>query len=238
MPSRETPLRVSAVLWDFDDTLVDSLPTRVQALSQVFRDADIAGVDVRHFLHTLEDRTLEESLVSLATSQGKPADLYRRYRNIYWTKDPAVLRLFPGMDEVLEALARHGVSMAVVTQKARSFEIQGVAAGASVELEALGIADLFPVVIGIEDVTKTKPHPEGILKALERLGASPERALMVGDTVADIGAAKAAGCWSCLATWGVPDGADRARRTRPDFVAEAPLDLLSLLGFADGPRQA
>ncbi|MDE2801757.1 MAG: HAD family hydrolase [Chloroflexota bacterium] len=200
MPSRETPLRVSAVLWDFDDTLVDSLPARVTALTQVFRDAGIEGVVPRNFLHSLADKTLEEALALLAQEQGKPPDLFDRYRSIYWTKEPGMLRLFPGMDEVLEALARHGVSMAVVTQKARSFEIQGVAAGASVELEALGIADLFPVVIGIEDVTKTKPHPEGILKALERLGASSERALMVGDTVADIGAAKAAGCWSCLAT--------------------------------------
>ena len=72
--------------------------------------------------------------------------------------------------------------MAVVTQKARSLEVDGVAAGASVELEELGLGPRFPVVIGLDDVTKTKPHPEGLLKALHRLGVPPERALMVGDT--------------------------------------------------------
>ncbi len=232
------PLRVSAVLWDFDDTLVDSLPARVTALTQVFRDAGIERVVPEHFLHSLADKTLEEALALLAQDRGKPPDLFDRYKSIYWTKEPGMLRLYPGVDTVLDGLESRGVPMAVVTQKARSFEVDGVAAGASVELEQVGATARFPVVIGIDDVAKTKPHPEGILKALERLGASPERALMVGDTVADIEAARAAGCWSCLATWGVPDGADRARRTRPDFVAAAPLDLLALLGFADGARRA
>lgn len=234
MPSFALPLRVSAVLWDFDDTLVDSLPTRVEALSKVFRDVGMDDVETRRFLQNLGTSTLEESLASLATSRGRPPDLYRRYRSVYWTKDPSVLRLFPGMDVVLEALAGRGVSMAVVTQKARTFEIEGVAAGASVELEALGIADRFPVVVGIEDVAKTKPDPEGVLMALERLGVPPERAVMVGDTDADIGAAKAAGAWSCLATWGIPDGAERASRLRPDFVANAPRDVLGFVGLAAG----
>ncbi len=222
MPSTEIPLHVSAVLWDFDDTLVDSLPARVESLSQVLRDVGMGDVDTRRFLQNLGDSTLEGSLASLAESRGRPTDLYRRYRSVYWTKDPAVLRLFPGVDEALEALGRHGVLMGVVTQKARTFEIEGVAAGASVELEALGIADRFAVVVGIEDVRRTKPDPEGVLKALQELGVPPERAVMVGDTLADIGAAKGAGTWSCLATWGIPDGAERAELTQPDFVVATP----------------
>ena len=232
------PLRVSAVLWDFDDTLVDSLPLRVNALTQALRDVEIEGVDPRHVLLNLGDKTLGESLALLAERHGKPPDLYDRYRSIYGANGSRLLRLYPGVDEVLCELERRGVPMAVVTQKYRYFEVEGVLAGAAVELEGLGLTGRIPVLIGIDDVTKTKPHPEGVLKALRQLGVPPERALMVGDTLADIGAAKAAGCWSCLATWGVPDPAERAAIAQPEFVAETPADLLDILGFADGSGQA
>ncbi len=238
MQRPEMPLRVSAVIWDFDDTLVDSLPVRLNALTQTLRDVDIKGVDAAHFLLNLTDKTLGDSLTILAESHGKPTDIYDRYRSIYSTKAPGLVRMFPGVDEVLGELERRGVPMAVVTQKYRSYEIEGVVAGAAVEMEELGLTGRIPVLIGIDDVTRTKPDPEGVLKALHRLGVPPERALMVGDSVADIGAAKAAGCWSCLATWGIPNGEERARVTRPDLVAEAPGDLLEILGFAGGSRPA
>ena len=217
---------VSAVLWDFDDTLVDSLPARVDALTRVFRDANIQSVDPKRFLLNLSEKTLEASLAHLAESKGRPRDLFDRFRSIYWKKEPGTLRLYPGVKAVLDGLGRRGVLLAIVTQKARSFKIEGVGAGVSVELEDLGIAVRFPVVIGFDDVKETKPHPEGILRALEQLGVSPGLALIVGDTVADIQAARAAGCWSCLATWGIPDGADRTRRASPDLVAETPRDIL------------
>lgn len=219
------PRRIAAVLWDFDDTLVDSLPARANALGRVFREANIENLDPTRTLLNLEHKTLEASLACLAESRGRTADLFDRYKRIYWTKEPGTLRLHHGVEAVLNRLEQSGVHLALVTQKARSFEVDGVRAGVSVELEELGITARFPVVIGFEDVSETKPHPEGILKALEQLNIPPEMALMVGDTVADIQAGRAAGCWSCLATWGVPDGPDRARRVSPDLVADAPRDI-------------
>ena len=154
MPSYGLPLRIAAVLWDLDDTLVDSLPARVQALTQVFRDAHIESEDPQHILLNLAGRTLEESLLLLAEGLGRPADLFQRFKRIYWTKAPGLLWLFPGVDEALGELERRGIPMAVVTQKARSLEVEGIAAGASVELEELGLGARFPVVIGLDDVMK------------------------------------------------------------------------------------
>ena len=115
-----------------------------------------------------------------------------------------------------------------MTQKARAFRIEGVAAGVSVEVEELGLTGIFPVVVGIDDVQETKPHPGGILKALAHFCFQPEHALMVGDTPTDVEAARAAGCWSCLATWGVPDGGSRAERANADLVVGTPDELLRL----------
>ena len=230
MDSSIWPHSVSAVLWDFDDTLVDSLPARVHALDRVFRDANINHVNPEDFLRNLPKVTLEASLAHLAKILGGPADLFSRYKRIYWTKKPGSLRLYTGVEAVLDHLEQRGVQMAVVTQKARSFEIEGIAAGVWTELEELGITARFQVVIGLDDVSNPKPHPEGVQRALEMLGIPSARALMVGDTMADIQAARAAGCWSCLATWGVPDGEDRSRRANPDLVVAAPSELIRLVG--------
>ena len=231
---QERPCQLAAVLWDFDDTLVDSLSGRVDALAQVLRDTDIQHVDPRRFLLSLAGKTLEASLAQLAENLGRPADLFGRYRSVYWTRSPRTLRMYPGIEEVLDDLEQRGILLAIVTQKARSLEVEGVRAGASAELEDLGIAARFRVVMGLEDVSEPKPNPEGILRCLEQMGVTPRRAVMVGDSVADMQAAKAAGCWSCLATWGVPDGVDRARRARPDLVADAPRDILRLAAGAQG----
>lgn len=222
--------RLAAVLWDFDDTLVESLPARVHALARVFRDANIRDVDPERFLHSISGRTLEASLAELAETRGWRSDLFDRYRRIYWSEKPTSLRLYPGVEAALDGLDQRGVASAIVTLKARALDVAGMRTGVSVELEELGITARFPVVVGFEDVSWPKPHPEGVLRALEQLGVPPERALVVGDSVADVDAAKAAGCWSCLAIWGVPDGADRARRAQPDLVAAAPSDILRFVG--------
>ena len=100
--------------------------------------------------------------------------IVERFKRIYWTKEPGTLRLHHGVEAVLNRLEQSGVLLALVTQKARSFEVEGVRAGVSVELEELGIDARFPVVIGFEDVSETKPYPEGILKALEQLDVPPK----------------------------------------------------------------
>jgi phosphoglycolate phosphatase len=207
MRGRRYPEKLSVVVWDFDDTLVDSMDARVHALARVFRDTDIVGVDPLAFLLHLPETNFELSLIGLSEMLEKASDLFDRYKSYYWTKEPGMLKTYPGISDLLKAFVGRDVPLALVTQKARSFQIEGVAAGVSVELEELGLTGLFPAVVGIEDVQETKPHPEGILKALAHFGVQPENALMVGDTVTDIEAARAAGCWSCLATWGVPDGA-------------------------------
>ena len=85
------------------------------------------------------------------------------------------------------------------------------------------MASLFSVVVGFEDVARHKPDPEGVELALGRLGVLPKEALLVGDSAADIEAARAAGCPSCYATWGI-QGDTVPLSTSPDYVARSPLN--------------
>jgi phosphoglycolate phosphatase-like HAD superfamily hydrolase len=194
------------VLFDHDDTLVDSRSARVAALDSAFSKFGIRRPRAHEFLLDLKGGQLEGALAELEAKEGRRLDLFGHYRQAYWSKNPGLIRLYPGVRQLLAGLSRRGLSLGVVTQKARSFEIDGRKAGAQEELAELGIGTLFPVVVGFEDVSNHKPHPECIHLALRGLGARPEETIVVGDSRADIEAARAAGCWSCHATWGMVSG--------------------------------
>lgn len=93
--------------------------------------------------------------------------------------------LFPGVTEALDALSARGFRLAVCTNK---YEGQAVRL-----LEILGVADRFAAICGRETFPYFKPDPRHITLTVERAGGDPARAVMVGDSRADIDAAKAAG---------------------------------------------
>ena len=110
--------------------------------------------------------------------------------------------------------------------------MEGRQAGALKELQQLGIAGLFSVIVGFEDVTFHKPHPEPVHLALDNLKSRPWETIFVGNSAADVGAATAAKCWSCLATWGIGKTGDQHSDLGADLVIRAPEELLGLvLGF-------
>ena len=97
--------------------------------------------------------------------------------------------LFPGAVELLQALKDSGRRTAIVSTKPgdtirRIFEHQGR-------------LDLLDLVVGGDEVHHSKPHPEGLGLALEKLGLSSEQVLFCGDTVIDAATAQAGGCQFC-----------------------------------------
>ena len=197
-------MKYKAVIFDLDDTLLDSISARVITLQRVFTSVGITEQDAERFLRDLQGTSLSAALAQLAKDLGIEVDLFLDYRRTYWTKEQGILKLYSGIKQMLNKLHEYGLKLGVVTNKAVNVEFEGNVIGARQELQKLGIADLFAVLIGFEDVTLHKPHPEGINTALIRLDVAPGETLMVGDSAGDIGAAQAAGCPSCYATWGLP----------------------------------
>ena len=234
-PSRPASVRdtshppITAVLFDFDDTLVNSYDARLDALQRVFTAAGVHDPTAEAFLRDMGGRQLEDALRPLEEREGLSSQhLFQGYRRTYWTKKPGLIELFPGIREILDELRSRGLKMGIVTQKGWSTEVEGRRVGASQELAELGIGEYFSTGVGLESVTNHKPHPEAVLLALERLGAGPAQCIVVGDTPADIGAARAAGCWSCHATWGIPAANYTHLQTDADFVIDTPEALLEL----------
>ncbi len=229
--------QLRTVIFDLDDTLLDSFDARVAALAQVFAEAGVTHVAPGDFVRKLMGQQLQGLLESLKAEVGTQVDLFTQYRRAYWLNDTP-RALYPGVRELLERLQAGGVSMGVVTQKERLFDVDGQVVGAAKELAQVGIDGFIGVTVGFEDVTRHKPHPEGIELALATLEASPEETLVVGDSAADILAANAAGCRSCHATWGLPDGCATLGEARPHLVADSPAGVLRIMAGAGTPRES
>ena len=222
------PLPIDAIVFDYDDTLAETVPARVEAMRLTFEETGLS-YDPAEFVQSMRGLTLKTAFDEMSNGQGKELDLLAVYRRHYWGKGPGLIYLYDGVREMLDALKRRGMPMGILTSKAHDIVIEGRRGGAAVELEELGVAGHFLHTVGFEDVAHAKPHPEGLLRLIERLDADPARTLVVGDSWADIQVAKNGGCWSCLATWGLDDPAEQLSRAAPDFTIDAPAQLLALL---------
>lgn len=218
--TRGAPSGIRTVVFDFDDTIAETLPARVEATRRTFAAARIHAPSPEEFVVSSRGVPLQVALDSFDGGRGAEMGLLHIYRTAYWHKDPGFLRMFEGIPELLDDLAKAGFSMGVLTSKARDIVVEGRQGGVLVELDELGISLLFGGVIGVEDVTHPKPHPEGLERLLERLDAAPEQTLVVGDSYSDVQAAHNAGCWSCLALWGIPEEERGTMLTVPDLMAE------------------
>lgn len=134
--------------------------------------------------------------------------------------------LYPGVGPALDALSARGYRLAVCTNKIERHAIDLLA--------LLGVADRFGAICGRETFPYFKPDPRHITLTIEQAGGDPARAVMVGDSRADIDAAKAAGIPVIGVTFGYTDtpvdalGADQVISHFDDLVgavdALVPLD--------------
>ena len=194
------PLDTEAVLFDIDGTLVDS----IGAYFEVGRLA----AEPYGFEFTLEHVRLcmatginfwkelipEHHPDGAALAKAMSAHAAREW--------PRVLRktgaLFDGVAQTLDALKSRGIKLGIVSgARPEVMEI----------LAAQGILDRFDTVVLGADVTRQKPDPEGISKALSELQVAPEAALYVGDTPIDIQASRSAGVRVVSVLTGAADSA-------------------------------
>ena len=220
-------MKYAAALFDLDDTLLDSYGTRLNALQTAFSNAGISSPSAEELLQNLDGSPFAVVANRIGADHGVKSDLYAMYQQALYPTPPDLNRLYPGIRSVLEGLYARGTKLGVITSRLRWVQMGGVYSGASQELKETGVVGLFEVVVGYEDTTNHKPHPEPVQLALTTLSVSPQDAVMIGDTPADIEAGRAAGCRTCLVTWGTFQ--DVTERANADFVAETPEELLSLL---------
>jgi phosphoglycolate phosphatase len=203
--------RPRAIVFDLDGTLVDSLPDIVGSFREAFAEFGLtapAPGDVRE----LVGLPLEHMYARFAPADRVPG-LTEAYRRLYPQRFTRSSRPFPGVVDALATLRGRGFRLAVATTKRSDIAHRFVA--------AMGLTAALDHVQGTDDFPH-KPAPDVIERALAALDA--DGVWMVGDTVHDIEAGRAAGLATYALTWGTHD-ADRLRSARPDRLEDS-LDAL------------
>ncbi len=180
------------MLFDLDGTLVDSAPDIHAALNRALGDEGITPAslaDVKSMVGSGARRLVECALGQDAIAEQQDRVL-AGFLAAYRTEPATLTRLYPGVQAALMRLGNDGVKLAVATNKPHDLAVA--------ILDAVGIATRFGVIVGSVPGLALKPDPAILRKALTELGGTPNRAVMVGDSRADVGAAKAARCRSIV----------------------------------------
>jgi HAD superfamily hydrolase (TIGR01509 family) len=179
-----TDLR-AGVLFDVDGTLVDTNYLHALAWSRAFRDAgEWAPMNAIHRLVGMGGDQLVPELLGHDCPKATAARPIR-YRELI---DEA--RAFPGAADLLRAVHRRGLTVALATSSPVD-ELSDV-------LKALDAGDAIDAQTTADDVENSKPAPDVFVVAMKEASIDPARALAVGDSVWDIQAARAAGI-GCVA---------------------------------------
>ena len=162
---------------------------------------------------------LVERFAPQGTSQEVLDQAFQEFMDWYGVHKEDKTAPYAGMPEVAKALREAGVSIAVLSNKA------DVMAGPVVEHYYPGI---FPVVQGALPGLPTKPDPTLLHKLMDRLGATQEDTLFVGDSNVDIRTAKNGGLTGCGVLWGFRSR-EELEAAGADVIVSTPQELLDLI---------
>lgn len=201
-------------VFDLDGTLADTAADLIAAANSA-----LAGAGHAPLLDPVRDRATAfaggRAMLRLGLAGGtapwQEAEvdvLYPLLLDAYERTLAVKTRLYDGAAAALDLLLAEGWRLAICTNKPERLAAQLI--------EALGIADRFGALLGADSLAYRKPDPRHLLETIRRVGGAPDRAVLVGDTVTDRDAARAAGVACVLVGFG-PEGSGAAA-LRPDAM--------------------
>ena len=208
---------IKYLVFDFDGTLADTTEGILQTTRATFArmglpipsDDDIRlgiGLPLKGSLHTagVPDDRLDEG-----------SDIYHE---IFYEIAPKHITIYPGVRESLEMLAAKGLRMGIATSRTEHSLVM--------LLEEHGIRQYFEILGSVGCVERPKPAPDLVRWVLERFGADPSEAMVIGDTTYDI--QMAAGCRTCAVSYG-NHSVERLLTASPDHIVADLRDLVALI---------
>jgi|SRR5687767_4651620 len=164
---------ISTVLFDWDGTLVDSAHLGLVAYEKAFAELGVP------FDHETYQAVYSPNWLSVYEGLGLPKEHWQRADEL-WTQhyDEQSAKLIEGASATVAEIRRRGYRLGVVSS--------GNDCRVNREINELGLAGFFEVVICHEQIRNRKPHPEGIEIALQQLRVAPGQTAYIGDTPEDI----------------------------------------------------
>ena len=180
-----------AIVFDLDGTLVDTLPDIHQALNRALAEARLAEIDeaaCRNMIGGGARNLIEQAFAVIGerADEARIDELFERFLNLYRDEPAIRSKPFPGVIDALESLQGRGHALGICTNKPQELS--------ELVLDGLDMGRFFgDVVIGGDALSIRKPDAGHLLEVIQRLGHLPADAVMVGDSAADVGAARNAG---------------------------------------------
>ncbi len=200
------PLRVKAVMLDLDGTLLDTIPDLAAAVNMMLEELNRPRLDaslIRTFVGKGIPNLVERALAGAIDGTAAP-ELYQRalpiYERCYAGVNGKHTTIYPGVTAGLEALRAQGFPLACITNKSERFTLP--------LLDQMELSAYFSAVVSGDTLPKKKPDPLPLLHVCRKFGIAPGDMLMIGDSLNDAQAARAAGCPVFCVNYGYNEGQD------------------------------
>jgi phosphoglycolate phosphatase len=208
-----------SIIFDLDGTLLDTLNDIAETANAVL---------VRHGFpvhpHEAYKRFVGDGLYTLTkritpqgTDESRVISCYKLFLELYAKNWSNTCRPYLGIEDLLAAIKKQGLSMAVLSNKPHEFT--------KLFVERYFPGEIFSHVYGQREGFAKKPDPRVALEIAERQGVRPEQVFFVGDTGIDIRTGKASGMITVGVTWGFRS-IDELQQEHPDIIINSPLELL------------
>lgn len=218
--------RPALVLFDLDGTLVDTAPDLAWSVNTTLAELGLPPRDesrIRSWIGSGIEGLMHRALTDDINGRAETA-LYDRaipiFTEIYLENVARRSRIYPGVVEALDHLQTQVIKLGCVTNKRTRYTEK--------LLGSLGLYDRFDIVVSGDTLAVKKPDPAPLLYAAECLAVEPACGLMVGDSVTDIRAARAAGLQVLCVPYGYNLGRD-IHDLAPDAVVENLAELKQLI---------
>jgi len=211
------------VVFDLDGTLVDSRRDIAEAANRLIVECGGAPLPEEQVVRMVGEgvAVLVERATSAAGIHPVPEGAVDRFIEIYGRGLLVHTRAYPGIPEVVGDLSR-SVPLAVLTNKPRSSSVT--------ILDGLGLRPFFWRILGGDNPWGRKPDPEAMRRLVAEAGATPDTAVLVGDSEIDLQTSRNAGTRVCLARYGFGHaGFPFERLDGTELAVDAPAQLLAVL---------
>ena len=219
-------MRLRAVLFDMDGTLLDSAPDFI-AISQAMRQAHgLPAMDPQRIADVVSGgaRAMIAAAFDCPSESAEFEALRLEFLERYQQHCAVLTRPYDGINELLADIEKAKLLWGVVTNKPLRF--------AEPIMQQLGLAERSALLICPDHVTHTKPDPEPMLLACSKLGLQPAEILFVGDDLRDIESGRAAGTRTAAVSWGYIHPDDNPAHWGADVVVDHPSELRKTLDNA------
>ncbi|TGD73673.1 HAD family hydrolase [Mangrovimicrobium sediminis] len=210
------------MLFDLDGTLVDTAEEFVGVVQALRAEHGMDAMDPQRIRASVSNGARALVALGLGIEESAPEFEGKRLRllELYGEVLGSAARPYPGLLDLLAALAERGIAWGVSTNKPRAY--------AEPLLQRIDLPPC-PSLVCPDDVRERKPHPESLYRNCRDLGCAPHEAIYVGDHLRDIEAGRRAGMFTIAAAYGYIEPHDDPHSWGADALVEHSTDLAALL---------